>query len=75
MNHDREMGKATNSELSPTRRQFLRVGAGLAAVGAAAAWLPAEVPGGVRRATADAGAVGNFEPYPIPWLDHNLHHK
>jgi len=75
MNHDREMGKATNSELSPTRRQFLRVGAGLAAVGAAAAWLPAEVPGGVRRATADAGAVGNFEPYPIPWLDDNLHHN
>lgn len=70
MNHDREMGKATNSELSPTRRQFLRVGAGLAA-----AWLPAEVPGGVRRATADAGAVGNFESYPIPWLDDNLHHN
>ena len=65
----------TTGELSHTRRQFLRAGAGLAAAGAAAAWLPTRVPGGVRRAAADAGATGNFEPYPIPWLDMNLHHN
>ena len=21
------------------------------------------------------GATGNFDPFPIPWLDHNLHHN
>ena len=21
------------------------------------------------------GATGNFAPFPIPWLDHNLHHN
>lgn len=69
MNHRKD----TNIESSPTRRQFLRAGAGLAAAGAASAWLPAGVPGGVRH--ADAEATDNFEPYPIPWLDDNLHHN
>lgn len=71
MNHDTQK----YGDRSPTRRQFLRAGAGLAAAGAAAAWLPAGVPGGVRRAAADAGATDNFQPYPIPWLDDNLHHN
>lgn len=51
-----------------TRRQFLKGVAGAAAVGAAALWMP-------RAAGANAGAVSNFEPYPIPWLDMNLHHN
>lgn len=75
MDSNGETKKATNGELSSTRRQFLRAGAGLAAAGAAAAWLPVGVPGGVRRAAADAGATDNFQPYPIPWLDDNLHHN
>lgn len=75
MNHDIEMNEERKDDRSSTRRQFLRAGAGLAAAGVAAAWLPAGAPGGVRRAAADAGATDNFEPYPIPWLDMNLHHN
>lgn len=51
-----------------TRRRFLQVGvAGAATLGA----VPL-----MGHLTADAaGAVDNVEPYPIPWLDKNLHHN
>lgn len=46
----------------------MRAGAGVLAAGAAATLLP-------RQAGATAGATDNFDPYPIPWLDKNLHHN
>jgi hypothetical protein len=51
-----------------TRRQFLKGAVGAGALGAAAVILP-------RPAFAEAGATDNFDPYPIPWLDMNLHHN
>lgn len=51
-----------------TRRNVLRAGVGVAAAGAAALWLP-------EKTQAMAGATDNFQPYPIPWLDRNLHHN
>lgn len=51
------------------RRNFLRTGVGAAALGAAASLLPKTE---IARA---AGATDDIEPFPIPWLDMNLHHN
>ena len=54
--------------LGHTRRGFLQAGAaGAAALSTAPLWTP--------TAAVAAGAVDNVEPYPIPWLDKNLHHN
>lgn len=58
---------ADESGSTASRRRFLQIGLGAAAAGGAALALP-----GVARA---AGATDNFQPYPIPWLDANLHHN
>lgn len=50
-----------------SRRGFLKLGAAAAAVGGGALALP--------RAAHAAGATDDFQPYPVPWLDKNLHHN
>jgi len=51
-----------------SRRGFLRAGAaGAAALSTAPLWAPQDA--------AAAGATDDITPYPIPWLDKNLHHN
>jgi hypothetical protein len=58
------------------RRQFLRAGTCLAAVGASALFLPRVV--NAREVTTKAWnspSNGSNDPYPIPWLDKNGSHN
>jgi hypothetical protein len=58
------------------RRQFLRSGACLAAVGALALLLPRiDNAQNVTTKVWSAPSNGNNEPYPIPWLDKNGSHN
>lgn len=56
-----------------TKRQFLGTGAGLLAAGGASLLAPARAM--AQGSQAPFGATDDFQPYPIPWLNKNLHHN
>jgi len=56
-----------------TKRQFLGTGAGLIAAGGATLLTPARATN--QAAQEPTGATDDFQPFPIPWLDKNLHHN
>ncbi len=59
--------KYDNAGNPQSRRRFLKWGAGTVALGGGILALPGTA--------AAAGATDDFQPYPIPWLDQNLHHN
>ncbi len=58
------MNPKTNLLTSSARRTFMRTGV----LGAMATMVP-------MKSALAAGATDDFEPYPIPWLDANMHHN
>ncbi len=70
--HRRSDDTSSCGRCGASRRQFLRSGAGLAAVGAAGIWLP-----GCSDNTVTAPTLmdGSAQPFPIPELDKNGSHN
>lgn len=84
------MSEARRERSEPDRRDFLRRGFDVAAIGAAAFWLPACARTAATGQGVDAwpapdpGVValsardrrdGGADPFPIPWLDRNGSHN
>ena len=74
MNYTKE--RDFNTQCSFSRRQFLRTGSCLAAVGASALLLPRIASAqNVTTKAWNPPSNGSNEPYPIPWLDKNGSHN